>query len=133
MRQGSGRSESAVHPQANAELTLLVELAPWHRTFLHNLRDALFTRPEPQLATSSGPGAFWPDVFVARELPWFRLLESAGLHVAAVVIVWSVSSVLALQPRAIMKPTFRRSDVLYYSASEYLPPLNTGMAASRVT
>ncbi len=41
-----------------------------------------------------------------------------------------LSRVLALQPHAIPQPAFNRSQVIYYQASEYLPPLDTLAAKS---
>jgi TonB family protein len=107
------------------ELLLLIQPEPWSRTFLRNLRD-LFRRPEHlQLHLESAPAAFWPDVFVDRGLPWRRFLQSGAYHVLALALIWAGSRFLALQPHSGPRPTFTHSDVVYYTPSEYLPPLDT--------
>jgi len=104
---------------------LLVELPSRPRVFFGNLRDLLFPRALPPLELRSGPAEFWPDVFVKRRLPWRRFLESAAYHVIAVDLVITLSHIFLMQPRIVSKPTFQRSQVIYYRASDYLPPLDT--------
>jgi TonB family protein len=107
------------------ELLLLIAPEPWLRNFLRNLRD-LFRWPENlPLRVESAPAAFWADVFVDRRLPWLRFLQSGAYHVLALAVIWAGSRFLALQPRATVQPAFTKVDVVYYTPSEYLSPLDT--------
>ena len=126
MKQGSGLVEPVVDRPGNVspELRFVVDLEPWTRAFLRNLRD-LFRAPQPGLELSSPPAAFWEDVFVAPHLPWRRFLESAVYHVAILAALSAVAQFWP-QPHVQDRATFSSRDVIYYSASEYLPPLNTG-------
>ena len=128
MKQGSGRVEPVVDRTGNVppEPRFVVDLEPWTGLFLRNLRD-LFSAPQPGLELSSPPGAFWEDVFVSRPLPWRRFLESAVYHVGIIAALSAVATFWP-QPHIQDRPTFSSKDVIYYSASEYLPPLNTGRA-----
>src|ERR1700730_17237997 len=106
-----------------AELRLLVEPEPWSRVFAQNLR-AFFRKPEAGVRRlESAPAAFWPDVFVDHGLPWRRFLQSGACHVLALTVAWAGSRFLALQPHATAQPTFAKTDVVYYTPSEYSPPL----------
>ena len=126
MKQGSGLVEPVVDRTGNVppEPRFVVDLEPWTGLFLRNLRD-LFSAPQPGLEFSSPPGAFWEDVFVAPHLPWRRFLESAVYHVA---IIAALSGAAQFWPQPHIKDhaTFSSREVIYFSASEYLPPLNTG-------
>jgi TonB family protein len=104
---------------------LLVELPSWPKVFFENLRDSLIPRRLPRLELQSAPAAFWPDVFVKRGLPWFGFLESGAYHVIAGALLVALTRFLALQPHPVPKPIFDHSQVIYYQASEYLPPLDT--------
>lgn len=127
MTQVLGVLESTVYRKASAvpKLGLLVILEPWHRVFLRNLRDVLWPRRQPPLRLTSRPGRFWPDVFVTPRLPWRRFSESAFYHVAVFLAMWGAAQVWP-RPQVADRPVFNRSDVIYYDASEYLPPLDTG-------
>jgi TonB family protein len=105
---------------------LMVDLPSWPKVFFGNLCDLAFPEhPDPAEVTSS-PGEFWPDVFVARPLPWNRFLQSGIYHVLAAGILIGISQILALQPRVVPQArSFDHSQVVYYRASEYLPPLDT--------
>jgi len=105
--------------------TLLVELPSWPRTFLANLRDTLVPRRLPPLDIRSAPAAFWPDVFVQRRLPWGGFAKSTLTHVSAVALLIGFTRLFALQPHAEPVPAFQHAEVIYYSPSEYLPPLDT--------
>ncbi len=107
-----------------AELRLLITPEPWSRAFLQNLR-GLFERANAPSDLQSSPADFWPDVFVERKFPWGRFFESAGFHILALALIWAGSRFLALQPQVVAQPTFSRADVIYYTPSEYLPPLDT--------
>ncbi len=108
-----------------AELRLLVEPEPWPRVFVQNLR-GLFQRPKLNLLNlKSAPAAFWPDVFVHRGLPWNGFLESVVFHVLALTMIWIGARFLGLEPQAKSQPTFTHADIVFYTPSEYLPPLDT--------
>ena len=125
MREAPGSLQLAETASAAPEVLLLIAPEPWFGNFLRNLRD-LFHPTEPgALRLESAPAAFWPDVFVDRGLPWRRFLQSAAYHILALALIWAGSRFLALQPHAATQPTFTKADVVYYSPSEYLPPLDT--------
>jgi len=109
---------------------LLVELPAWRATFSENLLELLRPRPVASLETQSAPGEFWNDVFVQRELPWRRFLESGGYHIAALVILIVGSRFLTFPTRVVAQPAFDRSQVGFYHASENLPPLDTRRSQS---
>lgn len=106
-------------------LRLLVELPSRSRTFLGNLRDLVFPRRLPALEVRSAPGDFWQDVFVNRPLPWVRFFQSGGYHVIALLVLIGLTHLFALQPRVVTKPAFDHSQVVYYDASDLLPPIDT--------
>lgn len=110
---------------AGPDLELLVELPSWRRSFLDNLRDTVAPKNLPPLDIRSAPSAFWPDVFVQHILPWNGFAQSGLTHVAAIALLIMLTRLFALQPRAELRPTFQHSQVIYYSPSEYLPPLDT--------
>ena len=105
-------------------LRLLVELEPWPRAFLDHLR-GVFPAQDPPLDLDSAPGAFWPDVFVERGLPWRRFLESGAYHILALALLLGMTRFFAVQPRVMPRSTFQRAQVIYYPPSEYLPQLDT--------
>ena len=111
-----------------AVLTLLVELPPWRQVFLGNLKDSLWKPQPPPLRLASRPADFWPDVFVASHLPWGRFLQSLVYHVAAIALVWAAAFLVPRRVKIAEQPEFHHEDVIYYAASEYLKPLNTGVA-----
>lgn len=104
---------------------LVVELPSWPRVFFGNLRDLVFPRPAPAVELRSAPAEFWPDVFVNRTLPWGRFFQSCGYHVIAATLLIALTRFFALQPRVVATPVFQHSEVVYYSPSEYLRPLDT--------
>lgn len=122
MRSAVGLPQE-IEPPA-AELRLLIAREPWSQSFLHNLGD-LFRPAAPGPSIQFAPADFWPDVFVRHGLPWRRFMQSAIYHVLALVAIWEGSQFLALQPHPTARPAFTHEDVVYYSASEYLPPLDT--------
>lgn len=107
---------------------LLVELEPWGRSFGRNLADFLWRRQPPAIATTSKPAPFWSDVFVSQPLPWNAFAESILYHGVVIALAWGLSSLFASRPQIAAQRPFDRSDVIYYSPSEYLPPLDTGKA-----
>jgi TonB family protein len=119
------QTEELVEQRWIPDVRLLVPPTPWRATFFANLRDLIDPPELPPLDLRSAPAPFWPDVFVKRELPWRRFLESAGYHVVAFVLLISFSRLLAMRPHAALPPMFDHSHVIYYQAAEYLPPLDT--------
>jgi TonB family protein len=107
------------------DLRLLVSFEPRSRVFFRNLRDIIRPREHAPLYIESAPAAFWPDVFVHRGLPWSRFFQSSAGHVLALALILAGSRFLALQPHAIAQPPLTHADVVYYTPSEYLPPLDT--------
>lgn len=105
---------------------LLVELEPWSRSFLRNLGDFVFRRQPSPIRISSAPAAFWPDVFVPSRLPWGAFVESVLYHLIVFAIAWGVGTLLPRTRPTVQVRRFDRSDVIYYSPSEYLPPIDTG-------
>src|ERR1022692_195205 len=128
MEQGPGLMESVaeIGESLHQAPRLLVEVEPWHRVFFRNLADSVWTRRPPQLELASQPGDFWPDVFVASAQPWGRFLESALSHGALAATIWAVAAFWPRPPQTVASPVFHPSDVIYYSAAEYLPPLDSG-------
>jgi len=106
--------------------TLLVELPPWHRVFRRNLADLFWRRHAPPLRLASKPADFWPDVFVHQPLPWGKFAQSVVYHATALALLWSVSLLLPRTVQVAERPTFNHEDVIYYSAADLLPPLDTG-------
>jgi TonB family protein len=117
-------------PRAAGGPRLLVELPSWPRVFFGNLRDLVSPRPLAPLELESAPAPFWADVFVQRRLPWKRFVESCGYHAIAITLLIAVTRFFALQPQVVAKPVFDHAQVVYYKASEYLPPLDTRSARS---
>jgi TonB family protein len=116
-------SDDAGEPQ------LLRELPSRREIFFGNLRDLILPPRMAPLELRSAPAAFWPDVFVKHDLPWNRWIESGILHLAAIALLVGITHRLALHPRVSPAPAFDRAQVVYYQASEYLPPLDTRKAS----
>jgi TonB family protein len=105
---------------------LLVELPSRRQAFFANLRDLIFPQRLPELTLRSAPAPFWHDVFVKRGLPWLGFLESIAYHTIALTLLVSLGRFLALHPEPVPRPVFDpRTQVIYYDASEYLPPIDT--------
>ncbi len=105
------------------EVRFLVQLEPWRRQFLRNIRD-LFSSPG-EVEISSAPAEFWTDVFVASGLPWWKFGQSTIYHITVIALLWGAVQ-LWPQPRILNQPVLTRDEVISYSPSEYLPPLDTG-------
>jgi len=130
MREAPGSLQIAEAELPAPDLLLVIVPEPRSRIFLQNLLD-LFPWPKPgPLHLESAPAAFWPDVFVDRKLPWRRFLQSGAYHALALAAIWAGSRFLALQPHPTMLPAFTHADVVYYTPSEYLPPLDTRQSTS---
>lgn len=121
-------SELKRRPNQVAIPAFLITLDPWHKTFFRNLRDLVRRRQEAPLRVVSRPGIFWDDVFVAAPLPWARFAESGAAHVAVIAMLWGASALWSQGTRVAPRAVFHSSDVVYYSAQEYLQPLDTGRA-----
>src|SRR5438445_856411 len=120
--------EFRLAPDLRQPPKLLVELEPWGRSFGRNLIDFLLRRRPAPVAISSPPAPFWPDVFVARRLPWVAFAESLLYHGIVLMLAWGFSALLPNRPHVVEARRFDPADVIYYSPSEYLPPLDTGSA-----
>ena len=127
MQNGSGLKNSGILPEiaAASKPTLLVQLEPWHVGFVGNLCDLLLRRNVAHDSEYS-PAAFWPDVFVVAGLPWRRFFESTICHCLLILLMWGVSQILSRGTKPEVHSPFDRSSVIYYTASDYLPPVDTG-------
>jgi hypothetical protein len=110
----------------------LVKVEPWHRTFFRNLRDLVRRRKDSPLRVVSRPGDFWDDVFVASPLPWRQFAESCVAHAVFIAMLLGTSTLWPQGTRVVAPAVFHSSDVVYYSAPEYLQQLNTGGAKARL-
>ena len=121
---------SALSPESSpdAELKLLLELEPWGRTFLRNLGDAILFRRPSRVPANWPAGEFWPDVFVTRPWPWASFFKSGLGHGLALAALLILGRGRALRPHSAPMP---RSQVIYYTRSEYLPLLDTGQVVAK--
>lgn len=110
---------------------LLIEPERAHRIFIRNLRDVLLPRRMVRRAEARESPEFWSDVFVSSGLPWWRFLESFAVHALVLAGVWGASRAWLLRPQVLPPMVFSKHDVIYFPASEYLPPLDTGNAVPR--
>jgi TonB family protein len=135
MNQGQELLESEVETTAGPvpAPTLLVEFEPWHKVFLANLAAPFVDRRQPGLQLVSSPGKFWADVFVASPLPWARFLESTCYHLVLVAAILLFYQYLPRPAQLLDRPVFSKDDVVYYSKSEYLPPIDTGGPQIKLT
>ena len=126
---------AAVQPRVETSLPhavprLLVELPSRPRLFFSNVHALVSRAHFSLLQLDCPPGEFWPDVFVRRSLPWGRFLESAVLHAAAAILLVGFTRLFAVPQRVVAVPIFEHSQLVYYSASDLLPPLDTRDAPS---
>ncbi|HEY1463696.1 MAG TPA: energy transducer TonB [Terriglobales bacterium] len=105
---------------------LLIEAEPWRQIFFRNLQESFFPVRQPSLHLSSAPGEFWPDVFVSSHLPWRRIPISTVLHFAAIFAMLAFVKFWPQPAQVITQAKLNSNDVITYSPSEYLPPLDTG-------
>src|SRR3974377_761679 len=118
--------DSSTEISEASPLNLLPQIEPWGRTFRRNLADALLARNPAPAHVSSEPGQYWADVFVDYRLPWARFAQSVLYHGLAIAAVYGIS-LLPMRPSALAPAhKFDSSQVVYYSPSEYLPPIDTG-------
>jgi hypothetical protein len=119
-------STSESRLEARSAPAFLVNLEPWHKVFFRNLADVFRPRQRAPFLVSSRPGSFWPDVFVTSHLPWNRFAQSVMCHIAVIVALWGSARLWPQRPQVLDRPAFNRADAIYYTPSEYLPPLDTG-------
>jgi len=115
-------------PEAASAPAFLVDLPGWHTVFFRNLFDLFRRDHDAPFEPSSPPGSFWPDVFVTPWLPWSRFALSALCHIAAIAAILGSVQFWPQEPKVLNTPAFTRAEVIYYTPSEYLPPIDTGAA-----
>ncbi len=125
------RSSLKARPAPN----LLFKLEPAYRVFFGNLMDILHPPQLPPLKMTSLPSRFWPDVFVPSQLPWQRFSQSILLHVITIVVLGGLLEFGFSQRPREKQFRFSKSDVVYYSPSDYLPSFkkDTGLSRPRRT
>jgi TonB family protein len=131
MRQRQGSALRVDEVDKAAELvsapTLLLRLEPRGHAFWSNFTDLFGRNQQPPLRLISWPAAPWPDILLPTRWPWKGLYESFVLHLTVIAgIMWLTP--LWPHREVIEHPTFHKEDIIYYSPSEYLPPLDTGSA-----
>jgi hypothetical protein len=110
---------------------LLLRLEPAYRVFFSNLIDTLHPRQMPPLKVTSLPSRFWPDVFVPSQLPWRRFGQSMLLHVLMVVALGGLLEFGFSQRPRLNQFRLNKSDVIYYSPSDYLSSFKKVTGPSR--
>ncbi|MGA3090433.1 MAG: energy transducer TonB [Terriglobales bacterium] len=113
-------------------LRLLVERAPAGVKFDDEVAVALAQPAYAAVLPEDDQSDLWRDVFVRQELPWRRFLQSALLHAASVVLIWTASVAWIRQQRILDRAAFDRSSLVTYTPDEYLPPLDTGQAEPQI-
>ena len=108
---------------------LLFKLEPAYRVFFSNLMDTLHPPQMPPLKVTSLPSRFWPDVFVPSQLPWRRFAQSMLLHVIMVVALGGLLEFGFSQRPRLNQFRFNKSDVIYYSPSDYVSSFKSGHRA----
>jgi hypothetical protein len=107
---------------------LIVDLEPAYRVFFRNLADISLRRPPAPWNVTSPPARFWADVFVPTRLPWKQFLQSMAMHVVLLAVLGSVVEFSLVQSSSVRPVVFNKSDVIYYSPSEY-PSARGGVRA----
>ncbi|HSB75476.1 MAG TPA: hypothetical protein VLC12_07500, partial [Terriglobales bacterium] len=131
MSQPPGRPNPLIRNGTEAEpgLEFLPRLEPRFRGLLGSAR-ALWQ----STADESAPSApFWPDVFTATGLPWRGLAESGVSHILLLAAMVSLTHAWLNRPRVILQKPFQRSQIVYYTTSEYLPEIKTPSPRARAT
>jgi TonB family protein len=127
----SGNQEEAARSALHDSPQLLTELDPWARSFFRNLADTLSLREPEPLPTDTTPGAYWPDVFVRRGLPWTGFAQSALYHSLTVALVFAVTQAWQHRIQPMPVQTLAHESITYVPMSDYLPPLQSGARPSR--
>ena len=116
--------EIAELPDTARDLRLVVVHDPWTHNFVQNFRE-LFSARE-QSAVTHDDEAFWSDVFVRQGgLSWRRFLQSGACHLAVILVIWVGSRFARLQSAVTIQAGPTHAGVIYYTPSEYLPPIDT--------
>ena len=110
---------------------LLVEREPAYRVFFCNLNDLVRPPRTAPLKLTSAPAPFWPDVFVPARLPWERFLQSMVVHAVMIMALGGLLEFWLSQRHTVQRMAFRKSEVIYFSPSEYLEALGRGKATLR--
>jgi hypothetical protein len=119
-------AELRSRPDVHSTPRLLLDLEPWGPTFWRNLGDTLLRRQPPAIRITSPPAPFWHDVFVPQRLPWGAFTESVLYHLIVFAVAWGISSLLPPERHVVQVRRFDPRDAIYYSPSEFLPPIDTG-------
>jgi TonB family protein len=127
----SERAKALPEEASSSVPALLVRTEPWARTFLQNLGDWLLRREPVAIELTSTPGTFWHDVFVPPYRPWPRLAQSLGYHVLAAAAVLGLVHIWPRPIQTTRVSSFDPESVIYYPASEYLPPIDTGRSSAK--
>lgn len=109
-------------------LQFLIRLEPRLPALLGNLGTLL--RPAPAEPVFAG-APFWPDVFTPTGLPWRSLAESALSHGVMLAAIWGLTQAWLSRPRAVIRPAFQHSQIVYYTTSEYLPAIKAPALRAR--
>jgi TonB family protein len=109
---------------------LLWELEPWHRNFFRNLGDLLLRREPPPLELTSQPVPLRSNYFIRTGADPIGVLESYGLHIAAVVLIYLVCTLPFFNRPIKLNSPFDNTEIHYYPLSDYLPPMNTAQKAA---
>lgn len=72
-------------------------------------------------------------MFVSSALPWRKIPISAVLHLSALLVMLAVTRFWPQPAHVLSHSTFNSSDVISYTPSEYLPPLDTGAKHPRTS
>jgi len=128
MKQQSRLLKLALERQAAtvAAPTFQVKLEARHKAFSSNMFYLFRRKPQASLRLVSPNAVFWPDVFVAGRLPWRHFAESLIYHGLAITLLWGVAQIPPRRVHTVVPPLPCKPEVIYYEASDYLPPLNTG-------
>jgi TonB family protein len=118
-----GEGRGSLEVGRTGDLRLLVIRDSLSGDFLENFRE-LFRASEKAGAQDQATG-FWRDVFVEPRMPWPRFLQSGILHVFVIALIWMGSKVLALQPHVVAQPALTHDEIVYYTANDSLPPIDT--------
>ncbi|HKC71995.1 MAG TPA: hypothetical protein VKB60_10250, partial [Terriglobales bacterium] len=65
-------------------------------------------------------------------MPWRSLVESALSHGLMIAAVWALSHAWLIHPHIKLQPAFEHSQIVYYTTSEYLPPIEAPAPRARV-
>jgi len=130
MRLDFESTPHAVAPHPIEPPQLLWPLEARHKIFFRNLADLLFRRRLPPLALTAKPATFWADVFVDRRVSVRALMDSALLHVLALVAVIAFTETFVFRQPPALHDAFTHTRLTFYEVSEYLPEVHTAALPS---